>query len=320
MRFVVYGAGAVGGVVGARLAQHGHDVVLIARGAHHDAIAKSGLRIQSHDEDSTVAIPVVDHPSALTFTADDVVLFAMKSQDTLDAVKALAPAAPPDIAVVSLQNGVANERMLLRAFAAVYAICVMLPATHLDPGVVQASSAPVTGLLDIGRYPTGTDDGAAAIAEALIASSFESVVRPDIMRWKHTKLLMNLGNAAEASCTPGDARNDLVRRLRTEGTACLDAAGIAYASRDEDRERRGERMQIHPSAGALRGGGSSWQSLTRGTGAIETDYLNGEIVLLGREHGVATPANELIRQTANRLARAGAPPGSVDAADLLARL
>ena len=69
-----------------------------------------------------------------------------------------------------------------------------------------------------------------------------------------------------------------------------------------------------------RSGASSWQSLARGTGSIETDYLNGEIVMLGRIHGVPTPANALLQQVANRLAGEGAPPASVKADDLLAQL
>ena len=59
MRVIVYGAGAVGGVIGARLFQAGHDVVLIARGAHYEAIRNKGLRFVCHDEDVTLAVPVV---------------------------------------------------------------------------------------------------------------------------------------------------------------------------------------------------------------------------------------------------------------------
>ena len=95
MRFVVYGAGAIGGVVGARLFESGHDVALIARGAHYEAIRDHGLRIQSPDDDATLRIPVVDHPSQLTLTNDDVVILAMKSQDTIAACEALDACAPP---------------------------------------------------------------------------------------------------------------------------------------------------------------------------------------------------------------------------------
>ena len=98
------------------------------------------------------------------------------------------------------------------------------------------------------------------------------------------------------------------------------AAGIDCASAAEDAERRGDLISLRPVAGERRGGGSSWQSLARGTGTIEVDLLNGEIVLLGRLHGVPTPVNELLQVVAHELARAKAPPGSLSEADLLARL
>jgi 2-dehydropantoate 2-reductase len=79
-------------------------------------------------------------------------------------------------------------------------------------------------------------------------------------------------------------------------------------------------MQIKPIAGAMRGGGSSWQSLQRGTGTIEVDFLNGEIVLLGRKHGVDTPVNAMLQRLANDAARRHAPPGSVTPEQLLALL
>jgi 2-dehydropantoate 2-reductase len=320
MRIVVYGAGAVGGVVGGRLHQHGHEVVLIARGAHRNAIAARGLRLQSAGEDVLLPVPVVASPAEIQFRRDDVVLLGMKSQDTLGAALDLAQHAPARIPVVSLQNGVANERTILRWFANVYGICVMAPTTHVEPGVVQANSTPISGLLDIGRYPNGVDETAGAIAAALGSATFESIPRADIMRWKYTKLLMNLGNAVDATCAPSEAARDLMRAARREGNACLDAAGIARVSAEEDRERRADLLTVKQIDGARRGGGSTWQSLARGTGAVEVDYLNGEIVLLGREHHFPTPVNERLCTLANEMARAQAPPTSADAADVLREL
>jgi 2-dehydropantoate 2-reductase len=320
MRFVIYGAGAIGGVVGARLFQHGHDVVLIARGAHYEAIRDQGLRIRSPIDDVTLPIPVVDHPARLTLTSDDVVCLAMKSQDTIGACEALDACVPPDISVACFQNGVENERVVLRHYADTYAVCVMSPTSHIDPGVVIAQSAPVSGLLDIGRYPDGLDDRAEQIAAALNASTFHSVPRRDVMRWKYTKLLMNLANSIEATISPDPAVKDLARRVRSEGEAVLRVAGINFASRDEDKERRADRMHVQPVDGQMRGGGSSWQSLARGTRAIEVDYLNGEIVTLGRLHGVPTPANALMQRVANEQARLGAPPQSVPIDRVLSEL
>jgi len=211
--------------------------------------------------------------------------------------------------------------LALRRFARVYGMCVMCPAAHLAPGVVEPSSAPIAGLLDVGCATGGVDATAEAVAAALRASTFESVPRPDIMRWKYNKLLMNLGNAVEALCAREDPdAPELAKRARREGAAVLEAAGIAVASRDEDAERRGKLLTPRPIGGRARGGGSSWQSLQRGTGHIESDYLNGEIVLLGRQHGIATPVNALLQARANAAARRGDEPGSAQASDLLAEL
>ena len=153
MRFVVLGAGAVGGVVGGRLFEHGHDVLLIARGEHARAISATGLTLASAAGVAVLPVPVTVSPYDVDWRDDDVVLLAVKSQDTEMAVRQLSGSAPASVPVVCMQNGVANEAVALRRFANVYGICVMCPASHLEPGVVVASSAPITALLDIGSVP-----------------------------------------------------------------------------------------------------------------------------------------------------------------------
>lgn len=319
MRFVVVGAGAIGGVVGGRLAQHGHDVVLVGRGAHGAAIAADGLLIRSPDDEVRVDVPVVSDARELDLGADDVVLLAVKGQDTRTALESIAHG-PADLPIACLQNGVDNERQALRRTSRVYAVPVMLPATYLTPGVVDASSAPVTGILDVGCYPSGVDAVATSISSAFATSSFSSVTNPTVMRFKWSKLLLNLGNALEAACGPIGRESALFPLARAEARAVIEAAGIDCASEEEDAERRGDLIQMRRIAGERRGGGSSWQSLARGTGSIEADLLNGEIVLQGRLHGVPTPVNALLQRAANELARTGQPPGSLTEADLLARL
>jgi 2-dehydropantoate 2-reductase len=314
VRFIVYGAGAVGGVIGAHLFRTGHDVTLIARGAHHDAIRAHGLRLDTPDESLTLPIPVAARPAEVEFSDGDVVLLAMKTQDTAPALAELSAAAPPGIVVASAQNGVENERMALRLFPEVYGVCVLLPATFLDPGVVEAYMAPVSGVLDVGRYPSGDDDTAHALAAAFRDATFEAEVRPDIMRYKYGKLLTNLGNAVEAVIGPGEQGRTIARLAREEGAVCLRAAGI------EAQGGVTVLAQSRPIHGRARLGGSSFQSLQRGTGTIEADYLNGEIVLLGREHGVPTPVNELLRTLANRMAREGRRPGLMTAQEFLGAL
>jgi 2-dehydropantoate 2-reductase len=325
MRFVIYGAGAVGGVIGGRMFEAGHEVVLIARGEHCAAIRRDGLQLDSPDGTSRLAIDAVDHPGQVDWREDDVVLLTVKSQDTGDALDALAAHAPESTTVVCAQNGVDNERRALRKFERVYAICVMCPTAHLRPGVVQAHSTPITGILDVGRYPSGVDECALSIAAALEAATFLSEPRDDIMRWKYRKLITNLGNAVQALCVRGQRGTPrqgetLARLVREEAVECVAKAGIDVVSEEDDTARRANHLQIGVIGGQHRSGGSSWQSLERATGTIETDYLNGEIVLLGRSLGVPVPANALVQRRANELARTRQPPGSVSEAALLAEL
>lgn len=320
MRFVVFGAGAVGGVVGGRLAQHDQEVCFIARGEHGRAMAAGGLRLLSPTGAVTLPVTVAASPSDMAWRADDVVLLAVKSQGTQDALEQLSACAPPEVAVVCMQNGVANERAALRRFANVYGVCVICPAGHMRPGEVAAYSAPLTAVLDIGRFPGGLGELAGPVASAISSSGMESVPRPDIMRWKYAKLLRNLANAVNALCTPHDAARTLAQMAEDEGAMCLERSGTAFASRQEDEERRAGRLQLADVEGYRRGGSSSWQSLARATGTIEADYLNGEIVLLGRLHGVATPVNALLQQLANRSARERAAPATMRAEDVLALL
>ncbi|SEF18317.1 ketopantoate reductase family protein [Jiangella alba] len=321
MAFVIYGAGAVGGVLGARLHSAGVDVRLIARGAHLSAVRSRGLRLESPEGATTVPVPAYGSPAEAGVEPGDVVVLTMKSQDTPAALEALRSSTAPSTPVVCAQNGVANERLALRLFSHVYGVCVMFPAAHVEPGVVQARSAPVPGLLDLGRYPAGVDETALSVAAAFTKAGFVSEPRDDIMRWKYRKLVMNLGNAVTALCGTGSgSAAQVTELLRAEGEAVLAAAGIDVVDDETDRARRGDLLRTPAFEGQAPGGGSSVQSLLRGTGTIEADHLNGEIVLLGRLHGVPAPANELVRQLAVVAARDRRAPGSVPADDLLARL
>ncbi len=317
---MVYGAGAIGGVLGGRLVEHGHDVVLIARGPHLDAIRAHGLTLESPDDRVTLAVEAVGGPDEVTFRDDDVVVLGMKSQDTVRALGALAAVAPSSTPIVCAQNGVDNERSALRRFERVYGMCVMCPATHLDPGIVQASSSPVTGIMDLGPWPSGLDDTAVAIAAALASSTFASEPREDIARWKWGKLLMNLGNAVEAVYRRDAGARELAAAARREGVECLQAAGVAFVDTDEDAARRGELLTPKPIGDRARSGGSTWQSLTRSAGVVETDYLTGEIVLLGRLTGFPTPVNAFLQDVANSAARSHAVPGSRSADEAFAAL
>ena len=101
-------------------------------------------------------------------------------------------------------------------------------------------------MLDLGGFPSGLDEHGQAIADAIATTTFQSVARPDIMRWKYRKLLMNLANAVEALAGPEGRFGPLAREAQREGKEALAAAGIDVASAEEDRERRGDLLQTGP--------------------------------------------------------------------------
>ena len=326
------GAGAVGGTVGALLAQTGKDVVLLARGAHAAALRADGLTLARPSGTSTVRIPVVERVQELELGEDDVLLLATKSQDTAGLVADLAgrpvggAAAGELLPLLLLQNGVDNESEALRRFAHVHGVCVMLPATHLEPGRIEANGAPLPGVLEVGRYPSGVDDVDRAVCADLSAAGFLATVREDVMAWKRAKLLRNVGNALEALAGRDlDEReqavmDELEAQARAESERCYAAAGLGWVPDAEWVAHRKDRCSAQAVEGRGRQGGSTWQSVSRGAGTVEADHLNGEIVLLGRLHGVPTPVNALLQREVHALARRRGAAGSVPPSVLRERL
>lgn len=318
MRWVVYGAGAVGGVIGGHLHLAGLPTTLVARGAHLAAIRDGGLRLDTGDGMHRIVAPATDTAAEVEWTDDTTVLLAVKSHQAAAALDDLAAHAPTGTTVVCATNGVATEVAVLRRFASTYAVCVMLPATHLEPGLVVTKCHPVPGLLDVGRIPSGTDDCTAAVSADLRAAGFESVERDDVMAWKRRKLLLNVGNGVDASFVPGAAADALADLAQREGERVLAAAGLTVTSAEADRGRRGDLLRRRGDLPAA--GGSTWQSLRRGTGDTEVDYLAGEVVLLGRLHDVPTPACEAVVAATRRLTRTAGEPRSLSADEVLAAL
>ena len=318
---VIYGAGGVGGVIGGRLHRHGHEVVLIARGEHLKALRRDGLTLIGPEGTSRHPVPAVGHPREIDWSERDAVILTMKTQDVPAALDELAGASERELPIVCAQNGVASERMASRRFSNVYGMLVWLPAMFLEPGQVISYGSPRAGLLDAGLYPRGTDRRIAEITATLDSSGLSAQPQDAIMRWKYNKLLANLLNALMASLGPGADFGFFRERLSEEALACYAAAGIDYVSEEESRQRR-DQVGVHMASveGQPKIAGSSWQSLYRGLGSIETDYLNGEIALLGQLHGVPTPCNRALQRVANRMARQRLKPGTLTLADLEAEV
>jgi 2-dehydropantoate 2-reductase len=316
VRVVVIGAGAIGAPIAAQLFEREHPVVLVARGANFKAIAENGVTVATPDRTRRSKVDVVNGVSSLDLESGDAVVLCVKSQDTAGVLEDLERLAPAHLAVFCAQNGVANERLVARHFTNTYGVCVMSPASYLEPGRVEVFSSPVIGVLDVGRWPTGVDETALEMARLLGDSGYASMATQDIETLKWGKLLSNVLNALEVLCGPSAMSDELAGRIHDEAVACLTAHGVHVATATSLAAERSELVNYHAIGSIRRVGSSSWQSVLRGTGNVETDYLNGEIVELGRRYEIATPVNELLQRRANEMARRGRAPGSVPITEL----
>ena len=303
MKIGVFGAGAIGCWLGGRLLLAGHDLVLLGR--PRPALAQRGLTLSDYTG-ARWQVP----PERLVYTSDparladrDAVLVTVKSAATAEAAEVLAKVLPAQTVIASFQNGVANAPTLRAKLPGHRVLAGMVPfnvlwssETHLHNGT--------SGPLEL----EGTDG---PLPRALREAGFELVLHEDLGRVAWTKLLVNLNNAVNALAgvplrdqlrDPGYRR--VMQQVLREGLACLKAAGIAPV-----RVGRlipslapfalglpnwlflrvaAAMVKVDPQARS-----SMWEDLERRR-RTEIDFLNGEIVKLGRTHRVPTPVNEAL--------------------------
>ncbi len=316
MRVIVYGVGAIGGSIAAALARAGTEVIGIARGAMLHAVQTNGLQLRAPELDFVQRFDCVAHPSQVTPRADDIVLLTMKSQHTTGALEDLREAGFTDQPIFCFQNGVVNERWALRRFPNVHGGMVWMPAGYVTPGQVVVYAAPRLGHFDLGLANGGHDAADTALAALLIGAGFAAVEHPDVMASKYGKLLFNLTNILFAAVGRIPEAQDIVAGLEQEATQVFQAAGISWQTHSLDDPRFTQNVQLTPVDGLGFKATSTAQSLMRDTGSVETDYLNGEIVLMGRLHGIKTPLNAAMMRLATRMVTERIAPASLTLADL----
>jgi 2-dehydropantoate 2-reductase len=337
-RYLIIGAGAIGGGIGGRLAQAGRSTVLVARGAHLAALQQDGIRLRSPEADDTVSVTAVGGPDELTLTDDDVLVLATKTHQAPDALATWADVEVTDgeghvlgtagdrLPILLALNGVASEEMALRYFARVFGICVWMPAVHLEPGEVIIRGVPISGMFHIGRVPAaaaGEDDRALLkqLQSDWTEAGFTVTLPDDVMPWKYRKLISNIGNAFQALVGNNGDTRPLVQAADREAREVLEAASISYTDDAEEKAARAQSFEVKPVPGEpAELGGSTWQSMTRGTGNVESDYLNGEIAQIAHRHGRLAPINSRIASLARQAAKDGRRPGSISADELGAAL
>ena len=318
-RYIIIGAGAVGASLAAQFELQNIPYVLVGRGAQIAHIASNGLSYRRPNEARVLRLNAVDTATPPALKPDDILILTVKAQDVEAATDFWAwrevegAGMASDLPLVTLQNGLAAEDIALRRFSRVYAGSILVPARYTVTGEVTVDAEPNIGVITLGRYPKGLDSTALEIVADLTTAGYLAEASADIRRWKAAKLQHNVGNATELFFGTDEARTKAATDLAVEARNVLLAAGFDPAAPSE-RKVDLSGWQIRRS-GDGPGRQSTWQSFVRGTSS-EVDYLNGEIVRLGRLHGVATPLNAAFQQAAARLARDGGQPGSRDITEI----
>ena len=287
LKVAVMGAGAVGCYYGAMLARAGHDVVLVARQQHVEAIAARGLRLQTALFDAQVRLAAsVD---ARAVQGADVVLFCVKSTDTESAGACVLPFLKADALVVCLQNGVDNADRL-RGVLPLHdvAAAVVYVATEMaGPGYVKHNGR---GELVIAPSTSATISSS-ALAQALVAAGVPTEISNNVRGALWAKLTLNCAYNAVSAITQlpygktvaGVGIDEVTRDLVAECLAVAAAEGVDIPGDMDAAVRKiAQTMQSQYSSTA--------QDLARGK-RTEIDYLNGFVVRRGEALGVATPVN-----------------------------
>jgi 2-dehydropantoate 2-reductase len=332
-RYVIIGAGAIGGAVGAVLARAGIPTVLVARGCHAEILAAEGLTLRTPDGTFHTPVTAVSGAEHLRLTPHDVLVFTTKTQQLDVALQEWVDQPVHDrhgvvgtagelLPTLTALNGVAAEEKALRYCRRVFGVCVWLPAVHLEPGEVIVRSWPVVGQFHIGRWPAqcGTqadDDLLHGLNETWSAAGIRVRVVDDVASWKYNKLLSNLGNAVGAMSADGADVSQVVAALRGEGEHVLRYAGIEFVSFEISTAARADGPTPRPVPGSNTGASNStWQSLSRNTGNVETDFFNGEIVRIAHRHGITAPINAALARAARAAVRNGDGPSRYSAVQL----
>ena len=319
MLLIIYGAGGIGCVIGGHLARTGHNVLLIGRPSHVKAINEHGLHLITPTGNYTLQIPAVTEPDQIDYEADDVVFLCMKGQDTQGALRNLL-AVTEDVPVFCFQNGVRNEEIATQYFPRVYGVMVRVGAVYLIDGEVIARRDP-PGWFVIGCYPKGTDELVEAVATKLRTAGFFVKTTQDIMSYKWGKLMDNVANAIGAiTNAKRDDVEPIIRVAQREFRNILTQAGIRWVSGEELAQEWQEIAA--PLYGRLdtEAQSSTWQSLARNQGTVETEFLNGEVVRLAKKLGRQAPINAMLLRISQEMAANREPPGKYTPAQLSALL
>ena len=287
MKVAVFGAGAVGGYLGSRLAAARADVHLIARGAHLAALRENGLTLITPDGVSTNAVWATDDPAKIGPV--DLVLFCVKSYDTESAATRLGPLIGTNTVVLSLQNGIDNEPKIAAAIGEEHVLggAAYILAAIERPGVVRSGSARIV----VGELRPGPPSSRVlALVELARSGGVDAHAASDVRvaKWEKYILLVAFSSVSAGTQLPlGDIRRseaavEMLKAVMREAWLVGRALGVPLADDLVELQSTLVLAQNDNEGTSLR------HDLLTGH-RMEVDALQGTLRRLGRETGIATP-------------------------------
>jgi 2-dehydropantoate 2-reductase len=320
MKIAVVGAGAIGSVVGGLLSITGEDVTLIARKLHVDAIKQNGLLLDGPSGKMTIRVKAMEK---LDFKPD-LVLLTVKTQNVEISIRGIQPYIS-GVPVITMQNGIRSDDLVAGILGKenVISCVVIFGSIFLEPGKISYTNLSGKTALLIGE-PFNLNGNRLHTFSGLINKALPTEISDDIRGAHWTKLIMNLNNAVmavtglpfqEVSQYPQIRKLNI--NLMKEGLKVVNLAGIKTAPVQGIPLSLMKTMVWIPlpissfilkrktkSYSTLPVLGSTLQSLKRGK-STEIDYLNGEIVTLGKKQGIPTPVNSLIVELVHQIETTG---------------
>jgi 2-dehydropantoate 2-reductase len=321
MKICIFGAGAIGGLMGAKLAAKGDvDVTFIARGPHLAAMRENGVKLISEGTEQIVHPRCVE--SAEEAGPQDYVLVTLKAHSLPLAAKQMHPLLGPDTAIVSAVNGIpwwyfhglggAHEGRIVQSVDPDGQVSALLPPSRAIGCIVYpAAEVTAPGVIDHSygdRFSLGEPDGsrsprAQALSEALIAAGFKAPVRPKIRDELWVKLWGNMAfnpisalTTATLDVLTGDeGQRGVARAMMLEGQRVAEALGVRFAIDVDKRIAGAAEVGAHKT--------SMLQDLERGR-PMEIEALLGAVVELADWVGEAAPISRTVLALVRARARA----------------
>ncbi len=320
MKIAVIGAGAIGSVIGGLLSKAGEDVTLIGRKPHVDAINQNGLLLDGALGKMVIQVKAAEY---LDFRPD-LVLLAVKTQDVESSVKRIKPYIS-GVPLVTMQNGVRSDDLVAEALGKenIISSVVTFNGLFLEPGKALFSTPFGKTALLLGE-PFSANASRLQKLSAFLNKALPTDISDDIRGAHWAKLLWNLNTAVPAvTGLPMQEGNqypqirELNISLMKEGLEVVKLAGIRTADLPSMPLSLMEiivKMPLSEASSMLKDGikslgelsllGSILQSIRRAK-STEIDYLNGEIVNLGKKKGIQTPVNSSIVELVHQIENTG---------------